>query len=94
MDIIINFLFKDLIFIACRFFSRKAKSPDAKAKTPEPQVRSDVSDKSTKTIGSKSAKAPQIRVSTVSIYSIIANRIKAKIFPNVDEFIHINIYQF
>lgn len=53
-----------------RFFSRKAKSPDAKSKTPEPQVRSDMSDKSTRTIGSKSAKPPQIRVSTVSLYLI------------------------
>lgn len=54
-----------------RFFSRKAKSPDAKSKTPEPQARSDVSDKSMKTMASKSVKSPQVRVSTVSVYCIL-----------------------
>lgn len=60
----------------CRFFSRKAKSPDAKSKTPEPQIRADISDKST--LGNKSAKAPQIRVSTVSIATLTNNIFKYK----------------
>ncbi|XP_043499298.1 ryanodine receptor isoform X4 [Polistes fuscatus] len=51
------------------FFSRKAKSPEAKAKTPELQVRSDVSDKSTRTLtASKTGiKTAQIRVSTTDL---------------------------
>jgi len=65
---IVKILFLTSYYICmCRFFSRKAKSPDAKSKTPEPQIRADISDKSTRTLGNKSAKAPQIRVSTVSI---------------------------
>lgn len=56
-----------------RFFSRKAKSPDAKSKTPEPPIRSDVSDKSTKTLSMNkaSSRPPQIRISNVKPFIFI-----------------------
>lgn len=56
-----------------RFFSRKAKSPDAKSKTPEPPIRSDVSDKSTKTLSMNkaSSRPPQIRISNVKLFIFI-----------------------
>lgn len=50
------------------FFSRKAKSPDAKMTLEATNLRSDVSDRSgnAQSLGRMSSRPPQIRVSTVS----------------------------
>ncbi|XP_043283357.1 ryanodine receptor isoform X10 [Venturia canescens] len=49
------------------FFSRKAKSPDAKSKTPEPTMRSDVSDSDKTMPGRLSSRPAQVRVSTTDL---------------------------
>ncbi|XP_043461888.1 ryanodine receptor isoform X4 [Leptopilina heterotoma] len=72
---------EDIASNVSRFFSRKAKSPEVKAKTPEPYARSDVSDRSMKQATLTAARTTQIRASTNDLTKMVPPQIPERNAP-------------